>query len=241
MNFVVVEPKHINMKHRLILLILCTLTAFGARSQQIDTTIVDSDCLRMVQFFKATLYENYGDSLAFDTFANAYHAYDENYILQVDRDKLKALFTEIYERTWCNYFLGGYDERKSRIHSMNPQWDLRWVHYSPGLRGMSVYPDTPNSYLQRVIAKSKEPYFVRVYEHTIRTHTFASYHVNNFWIDHDWLDSSFRHNDKEVQLWLTFRFWPYLCHCANIDVYYGKPKEEVPDTFILRGVGQLNF
>lgn len=106
---------------------------------------------------------------------------------------------------------------------------------------MSVYPNTPNSYLQRVIAKSKEPYFERVYEHTIRAHTFSSYHVNDYWINHDWLDSSFRHGNKEVQLWLTFRFWPYLCHCANIDVYCGIPKEGAPDSIVMRGVDQPNF
>ena len=222
------------MKHSIAIVVLFVLSLLGARAQEIDTVVVDNDCHRMVQFFKATLYENYGDSLAFDTFLNAYHAYDDNYILQVDRDELKALFAEIYERTWQNYFLGGYNVRKTRILSKNPKWDLRWVHYSPGLRGMSVYPDTPDSYLQRVIAKSKNSYFQRIYEHTTKSFTFSSYHVNDYWITHDWLDSSFRRNDEEVQLWLTFCFWPYLCHCANIDVYYGKPKEEVPDSFVTR-------
>ena len=223
-----------NIKYSITFVVLFALNMLDARAQQIDTIVVDDDCRRMVQFFKATLYENYGDSLAFDTFHNAYHAYDGNYILQVDHDKLKILFAEIYERTWQNYFLGGYDERKSKILSKNPKWDLRWVHYSPGLRGITIYPETPGSYLQRVIAKSEVPYFERIYNHAITAREFSGYHVNDYWVTHDWLDSSFRHNNEEVQLWLTFRFWPYLCHCANIDVYYGKPKEEVPDTFITR-------
>ena len=88
------------MKRHIFIAILCLLATSPMRAELTDTATIDNDCHRMVQFFKATLYENYGDSLAFDTFANAYHAYDENYILQVDRDKLNTLFTEIYERTW---------------------------------------------------------------------------------------------------------------------------------------------
>lgn len=233
-----------NMKHRFILFILCTLNILGARAQQIDTTVVDSDCLRMVQFFKATLYENYGDSLAFDTFANAYHAYDENYILQVDRDKLKALFSEIYERTWRNYFLGGYDERNSRVTKVAKHFDNRWVRYSPGLRGMYVYAHNPNGYHQRVIAKSSFDYFENICEmnaHFGGLVHYPSYLVNNYQINFYNLDKLFRRGDNEVQLWLTFRFWPYLCHCANIDVYCGKPKEEAPDSIVMRGVECSNF
>jgi hypothetical protein len=73
-----------------------------------------------------------------------------------------------------------------------------------------------------------------VYEHALKAWSFPSYLVNDFWINHDWLVPAFRNGDEEVQLWLTFMFWPYLCHCGNIDVYYGKPKEEVPDTFVMR-------
>ena len=241
MNFVGVTSYHMNMKHRFILFILCTLNILGARAQQIDTTVVDSDCLRMVQFFKATLYENYGDSLAFDTFANAYHAYDENYILQVDRDKLKALFSEIYERTWRNYFLGGYDERNSRVTKVAKHFDNRWVRYSPGLRGMYVYAHNPNGYHQRVIAKSSFDYFENICEmnaHFGGLVHYPSYLVNNYQINFYNLDKLFRRGDNEVLLWLTFRFWPYLCHCANIDVYYGIPKEEAPDSIVVRGVSQ---
>ena len=232
------------MRHRIILFALCILNVGGIQAQQIDTTIVDSDCLRMVPFFKATLYEYYGDSLAFDTFANAYHAYDENYILQVDRDKLKALFSEIYERTWCNYFLGGYDERNSKVRSRAKHFDNRWTRYSPGLRGMYVYAYSPNSYHQRVIAKSSLGYFEKICEMNAHFGGFVhypSYLVCNAQINFYNLAKYFRHGNKEVQLWLTFRFWSYLCHCANIDVYCGKPKEEAPDSIVMRGVECSNF
>lgn len=221
------------MRRYTILFALCTLSALGVRAELTDTATIDNDCRRMVQFFKATLYENYGDSLAFDTFINAYRAYDDNYILQVDRDKLKVLFAEIYERTWRDYLLGGYDESQSR-YKQNPKWDVRWVQYSPGLRAQSINPHTEGSYLHRVIARSERSYFKMVYEHAQKAWGFSSYHVNDFWINHDWLAEAFRDGDEEAQLWLTFMFWPYLCHCSNIDVYCGRPKEEVPDTFIMR-------
>lgn len=222
-----------SMKRYTILFALCALSTLGIRAELTDTATIDNDCHRMVQFFKATLYENYGDSLAFDTFINAYRAYDDNYILQVDRDKLKVLFAEIYERTWRDYLLGGHDESQSR-YKLNPKWEVRWVQYSPGLRTQSINPHTEGSYLHRVIARSERPYFKMVYEHAQKAWGFSSYHVNDFWINHDWLAEAFRDGDEEVQLWLTFMFLPYLCHCSNIDVYCGKPKEEVPDTFIMR-------
>lgn len=221
------------MKRNVILLTLCVLAILPMRAELTDTATIDNDCYRMVQFFKATLYENYGDSLAFDTFANAYHAYDGNYILQVDRDELKHLFTEIYERTWKAYFLGGYDEQKVR-YKHNKDFDIRWSLYSLGLLSQDIHPFTPRGYHQRVIARSEHPYFEMV--HNIAQHSlqYPSYHINDYWINYYRLDKAFRRGDKEIQLWLTFRFWPYLCHCANIDVYFGKPKEEVADSFIMR-------
>lgn len=221
------------MKQHIPLFVLCMLAALPIRAGLTDTVTIDNDCCRMVQFFKATLYENYGDSLAFDTFFNAYHAYDENYILQVDRDKLNALFTEIYERTWKAYLLGGYDERKAR-YGDNPFWDVRLSLYSLGILSLDILPSTPGGYHQRVIAKSEHPYFKMINNTAQGSREYPSYTVNNHWINYYQLDKAFRRGDKEIQLWLTFRFWPYLCRCANIDVYCGKPKEEVPDTFIMR-------
>ena len=154
------------MKRYMILLALCALGTLGVKAELTDTTTIDSDCRRMVQFFKATLYENYSDSLAFDTFINAYRDYDDNYILQVYRDKLKLLFAEIYERTWRDYLLGGHDESQSR-YKTNPNWDIRWVQYSPGLRAQSVNPLTEGSYLHRVVARSDRSYFKMVYEHAL--------------------------------------------------------------------------
>lgn len=221
------------MKRDILLFILCVLAAPPIRAELTDTVTIDSDCHRMVQFFKATLYQNYGDSLAFDTFANAYHAYDGNYILQVDREELKRLFSEIYERTWKAYLLGGYDEKKVR-YKPDRRFDLRWSLYSLGILTQDIHPFTPGGYHQRIIAKSKHPYFEMVDNTAQQTRQYPSYHINDYWINYYRLDKAFRRGDKEIQLWLTFRFWPYLCYCANIDVYCGKPKEEVPDTFIMR-------
>ena len=52
-----------NIKYSITFVVLFALNMLDARAQQIDTIVVDDDCRRMVQFFKATLYENYVKAL----------------------------------------------------------------------------------------------------------------------------------------------------------------------------------
>ncbi|MBO7267316.1 MAG: hypothetical protein J6V12_06105, partial [Bacteroidaceae bacterium] len=57
---------------------------------------VANDTERMLTFVKSTLYDNYGDSLALDTFWHHYKRYYAAYILKVDQKELLEINQSLY-------------------------------------------------------------------------------------------------------------------------------------------------
>jgi hypothetical protein len=45
------------------------------------------------------------------------------------------------------------------------------------------------------------------------------------WMDEFAVPTAFRSGDAEIQQFIALYMWPYLSHCANIDVYSGRSRD----------------
>ncbi|MBO5679954.1 MAG: hypothetical protein J6S11_08350, partial [Bacteroidaceae bacterium] len=77
---------------------------------------VANDTERMLTFVKSTLYDNYGDSLALDTFWHHYKRYYAAYILKVDQKELLEINQSLYAGSLFDYYID--------IHRWEPQEEL---------------------------------------------------------------------------------------------------------------------
>lgn len=194
--------------------------------------IIWEDCTDMVGFFKSTLYENYRDSLAFEQFWDAHQKYEGNYILQVDRKKLYNLLQRTYNRTWRGFIIG-FPSGKDYLNAEEVYWSSRTILNAAVVNAISIVPsilweDAPSfTYYSECLAKAKHPYLHFIYENAKTSCQLNSYNVRTDLLEQYNVFRAFRKGDEEIQLLLTIYFWPYLCHCANIDIYSGMWRDEL--------------
>ena len=77
---------------------------------------VAEDTEHMLTFVKSTLYDNYGDSLALDTFWHHYKRYYAAYILKVDQKELLEINQSLYAGCLFDYYIDA--------HRWEPQEEL---------------------------------------------------------------------------------------------------------------------
>lgn len=204
---------------------------------------VANDTERMLTFVKSTLYDNYGDSLALDTFWHHYKRYYAAYILKVDQKELLEINQSLYAGSLFDYYID--------IHRWEPQEELlergirSFFAQFALFRTLALRTDR-HSYLHEHLAKARHPFLQRLYQYADTTHTVpymedmrmlidptekANYayipsHIHlKPWMDEFAVPTAFRQGDAEIQQFIALYMWPYLSHCANIDVYSGRSRD----------------
>ena len=204
---------------------------------------VANDTERMLTFVKSTLYDNYGDSLALDTFWHHYKRYYAAYILKVDQKELLEINQSLYAGSLFDYYID--------IHRWEPQEELLDRGIRSFFAQFALFRTLPlrtdrHSYLHEHLAKAQHPFLQRLYQYADTTHTVPymedmrllldpycrenyPYIPNNIhlkpWMDTYDVPAAFRHGDEEVQQFVALYMWAYLSHCANVDVYSGQTRE----------------
>lgn len=206
---------------------------------------IASDTHRMITFVKSTFYENYGDSLALDTFWYHYKRYYAAYILRVNQKELLDINQLLYAEGGTLF--GHYIDAKR----WEPQEELMerglrsiFAQFAP-FRMLPLRTDT-YGYLRSGLAKAKSPFLRQVFQNADTTHMVPymedmrllldpycrenyPYIPNNIhlkpWMDTYDVPAAFRHGDEEVQQFVALYMWAYLSHCANVDVYSGQTRE----------------
>lgn len=204
---------------------------------------VANDTERMLTFVKSTLYDNYGDSLALDTFWHHYKRYYAAYILKVDQKELLEINQSLYAGSLFDYYID--------IHRWEPQEELLERGIRSFFAQFALFRTLPlrtdrHSYLHEHLAKARHPFLQRLYQYADTTHTVpymedmrmlidptekANYayipsHIHlKPWMDEFAVPTAFRQGDAEIQQFIALYMWPYLSHCANIDVYSGRSRD----------------
>lgn len=204
---------------------------------------VADDTERMLTFVKSTLYDNYGDSLALDTFWHHYKRYYAAYILKVDQKELLGINQSLYEGSLFDYYID--------IHRWEPQEELLERGIRSFFAQFTLFRTLPlrtdrHSYLHEHLAKARHPFLQRLYQYADTTHTVpymedmrmlidptekANYayipsHIHlKPWMDEFAVPTAFRQGDAGIQQFIALYMWPYLSHCANIDVYSGRSRD----------------
>lgn len=204
---------------------------------------VANDTERMLTFVKSTLYDNYGDSLALDTFWHHYKRYYAAYILKVDQKELLEINQSLYAGSLFDYYID--------IHRWEPQEELLDRGIRSFFAQFALFRTLPlrtdrHSYLHEHLAKARHPFLQRLYQYADTTHTVpymedmrmlidptekANYayipsHIHlKPWMDEFAVPTAFRQGDAEIQQFIALYMWPYLSHCANIDVYSGRSRD----------------
>ena len=182
----------------------------------------------MVRFFCETLEKNFGvaDGESIKTMMDALAYYKSNYIIEVDRVKLKGINDALFKSPLTDYF---YDRSRSKVDSTK----INREKYDPCQPFISecylIKPDG-NTYFQKEMQTSRHP-FIQEICHLCKitgdeafTDVWGKLKTNS----HNCL-GDFEKNEK-LQLFMTLYFWRYLCYCANIDFRTGEDKTD----FILR-------
>lgn len=221
------------MKKIVVVLIVFSFSVVYANT---SNNTIKQDCNDMVDFFKSTLYENYGDSLAFKRFWDAHQTFNGNYILQVNREKLSTLVRRIHERTWKGFIIG-FPLEDDYDNADDIYWGDRTVLNASAINAITlIHPalsdNTHPSYYSECLVKAKHPYLNHVYKYTRSTGQLGSYNMRTDLLNEHDVFNAFHEGNQEIQLLITIYFWPDLCHCANIDVYSGRWRDELIDNSI---------
>ena len=57
-------------------------------------------------------------------------------------------------------------------------------------------------------------------------YTYIPTHIHlKPWMDEFDVPTAFRQGNVEIQQFIALYMWPYLSHCANIDVYSGRTRD----------------
>lgn len=217
---------------------------------------VASDTQRMLTFVKSTLYDNYGDSLALDTFWHHYKRYYAAYILRVNQRELLDINQSLYAGTLFDYYIDA--ER------WEPQEELMDRHLRSIFAQFALFRTLPlrtdaHSYLQCALSEAKHPFLQQVYQYADTAHAvpymenmrllldpycrenYPYVHNNTHlkpWMDEYNVPAAFRQGNAEVQQFIALYTWPYLSHCANVDVYSGRTRDALLREIIPVGDGE---
>lgn len=205
---------------------------------------VADDTHRMLTFVKSTLYNNYGDSLALDTFWHHYKRYYAAYILKVNQKDLLEINQSLYAGTLFDYYID--------VERWEPQEELRDRYVRSVFAHFALFRTLPlrtdkHGYLQSKLAEAEHPFLQQVYQYADTAHAvpymedmlllldptnqkenypYIPNHIHmKPWMDEYGVPEAFRRGDPEIQQFIALYMWPYLSHCANIDVYSGRTRD----------------
>ena len=228
------------LRHTLSLFIVVLLVACNTHPNKKE---IAHDTQRMITFVKSTLHNNYGDSLALDTFFHHYKRYYASYILRVNQKELLDINRSLYANTLFGYYIDA-ERWEPQEEIMDRGLRSYFAHFAP-FRMLPLRTDA-HSYLRSELAKAQHPFLQQVYQYADTTHTIPymedmrllldpyckqdyPYIPNNIhlkpWIDKYNLPASFRQGNEEIQRFVALYMWPYLSHCANVDVYSGRTRD----------------
>lgn len=237
-------------KHIFPLLIVILLAACTQPSKK----EVARDTQRMITFVKSALYDNYGDSLALDTFFHHYRRYYASYILKVKQEELLDINHSLYANTLFGYYIDA--ERWEPQEEIMERGLRQHFAYFAAFRILPLRTDA-HSYLRNELSEAQHPFLQQVYQYADTTHTIPYMEDMRLLLDpyrrqdypyiptnihlKPWFDAydvpcAFRQGDEEIQRFVALYMWPYLSHCANVDVYSGRTrdallKEIIPERF----------
>ena len=225
--------KHYSLKILLIVICVSCITTLQART---PNDSIRQDCEDMMTFLKGCLFENYGDSLAFNEFWESHQKFNGNYILFVNRQELYELVQRSHNRTW-NHFIIGMSLNEDSID--DNYWTERTIMNASAINPISIVPsilrkDTLSStYYKKCLKEAKHPFLQHIYQHTKHSYQLNGYQMCTELFNKYNVFGDFRKDNQEIQLLITIYLWPYLCHCANIDVYSGKWRDELINHILL--------
>lgn len=207
-------------------LIIFSCDKTKSKDYQIDVAKAE-----MNVFFQATLMDNYGrkDDVAIKWLLKGLTKYQYNYILNVDRKRIKKLnnrFSNVL-RTYI------YDYDKMAVKRVMPKsWTQPKLFNPYAPMSITEFKSgvSSHTYWQDEVQGSVNPFFKEITKshEAIGGYAFSSiasiisYNIN---------ENIISISDKETLTFITLCFWEYMCYCANIDFYTGKDKtEELVDT-----------
>ena len=227
------------LRHILPLLTVLLLAACTQPSKK----EIARDTQRMITFVKSTLHDNYGDSLALDTFFHHYKRYYAAYILRVNQKELLDINQSLYAGTLFDYYIDA--ERWEPQEEIMERGLREYFSRFASFRMLPLRTDA-HCYLRSELAEAQHPFLQQVYQYADTTHTvpymedirllldphcrqdypyiLTSIHLKP-WFDTYDMPSAFRQGDEEIQRFVALYMWPYLSHCANVDVYSGRTRD----------------
>ena len=94
------------MKYSFIFLFQFIVFFASGQNKEAEITLLETE---MVSFFQGTLEENYGHKDAIDLLVKGMERYHFNYLLEVDKERLKQINKKLYSGWLYSYFLDGVD------------------------------------------------------------------------------------------------------------------------------------
>lgn len=94
------------MKYSFIFLFQFFLFSACSQNKEDDIASLEAE---MISFFQETLEENYGRKDAIDLLVKGQERYHFNYLLEVDKERLKKINKKLYSGWLYSYFLDGAD------------------------------------------------------------------------------------------------------------------------------------
>ena len=201
-----------------IILFVCQTKAYTIN----DVSAIETE---MINFFRSTLQRNYGssDGKAVKLMMDALLHYKFHYIIDVDKEALKAINDKLYPDMFGSYFVETKEHPIDSLHT-------NWKRYDPYhiICGYEFKKQlNGETYYQKELSQATSPLFKEIcnaYEATGSlpfTVVLGKFRANN----HQCLDAF--ETDRDVQMLFAFFFWRYLCYCVNIDFMTGKDKTKL--------------
>ena len=160
---------------------------------------------------------------------NRYHF---NYLLEVDKKRLKEINEKLYGDGWLySYFL---DKQMQNVSSLDKQQEYNRAQVELMPLALNLFPKDGSSYYRKELQHASHPAMkeiARIIEETsvpIPSLIWGQLNTDNHRICSDFK------SDRDIQMFLTLYFWNYLCYIANIDFYTGEDKTE----FVMKMIGK---
>ena len=179
---------------------------------------------KMMNFFCQTLKQNYGkaDGEAVLAIVEGLRYYKNNYIIDVNKKKLKKINDELFASALTGYF---FDRDSSNVKTII--WNKEnYDPYQPFICERYLMKPDGETYYQKELQASAHPFLKKV----CRDYEFAGnegipIYLGYIMTDHRGCMADFE-KDEDIRMFMTLIFWRYLCYCANIDFRTGDDKTD---------------
>lgn len=179
----------------------------------------------MINFFRSTLQRNYGssDGKTVTLMMDALLHYKFHYIIDVDKEALKAINDKLYPDLFGSYFVETKEPPIDTLHT-------NWERYDPYhiICGYKFKKQlNGETYYQKELSQAIFPLFKEIYNAYEATGSLPFTVVWGKIRSNKYQCLDAFETDRDVQMFFTFFFWRYLCYCVNIDFMTGKDKTEL--------------